>query len=144
MEIWVLFLNLVPRSPMRRCRSLRDSLNIVKHHETLVKHCKTSWSIQTLAVRCDDIGARCSDISARLIVSGTITNCSVGITSRMSNRVTNPWDMGIFSRPVCKEGFYPLYTTDPMLIIYPLNLKGTWLVWGWGGGFIPYHPHLCH
>ena len=26
----------------RRWRSLRDSLNIGKHHETLVKHCDTS------------------------------------------------------------------------------------------------------
>ena len=28
----------------RRCLSLRDWLNIVKHHETLVKHCDTSWN----------------------------------------------------------------------------------------------------
>ena len=43
------------RSPVRRCRSLRDSLNIVKHckkllnivkhHETLVKYCDTSWNV---------------------------------------------------------------------------------------------------
>ena len=26
-------------------------------------------------------------------------SCSVGITPQMCNRVTNPWDMGIFSRP---------------------------------------------
>ena len=30
------------RSPMRRRRSLRDSLNIIKQYETRVKHCDTS------------------------------------------------------------------------------------------------------
>ena len=72
------------RSPMDRCRSLRNLLNIVKHSKTswiicktlwyFVKHCepqvkhreplvnhheplKTSWNTQTLTIRCD-IGAR--------------------------------------------------------------------------------------
>ena len=69
------------RPPMRRRRSLCDSLNIVKHskttwntcktlwyivkhreplvkhHETLIKHCETLWNTGTLIIRCDDISA---------------------------------------------------------------------------------------
>ena len=67
---------------------------------------KTLWNTWTLADRCDNIGARCgnigiqcSHIGARRGVPGYISNCSVGITLQMYNRVTNPWDMGIFSKP---------------------------------------------
>ena len=80
----------------RRCWSLRDSLNILKHHETLVKHCDTLWNVvkhreplvkhyetllkhcetsqntQTLAIRCDDMGARCGDIGARAELSAIL------------------------------------------------------------------------
>ena len=44
-----------------------------------------------------NIGNQCSDTGAQCVVS---TNIGVGTTMQMSNRVTNPWDMVIFSRPV--------------------------------------------
>ena len=94
-------------------RSMRDSLNIikhcetrvkhrethvkhreplVKHHETLVKHYETlkhsPYDVTILALDAA-ISAR-GDISAQRCVSGNIGNCSVGITPQMSNRVTNP------------------------------------------------------
>ena len=86
----------------------------MKHHETLVKCCETSRNTRTLAIRCDDIGARCGDIGARRSDSsarhgdigarvefrmGDISDCRVGITPQMCNRVTNHGDMGTFSKP---------------------------------------------
>ena len=71
---------------------------LLKHHETLVKH------YETLAIRCDDIsthiGSQRGDFSGRCRVS---SDCGVGITPQMCNIVTNPWDMGIFSRPDRKD-----------------------------------------
>ena len=86
----------------------------MKHHETL-------------AIRCDDIGARCGDIGAwrgdigarrgdidvrrgdigaraefpAILVRSfrDIGDCGVGITPQMCNRVTNDGDMGTFSKP---------------------------------------------
>ena len=95
-------------------------LNIVKHHEILLKHCETSWNTRTLAIRCDDIGARCGDLGARWgdigaqrgniggsvwryrhsrEVSSDIGDCGVGMPPQMCNRVTDHGDMGTFSRP---------------------------------------------
>ena len=42
---WSLMWSAAARSLMQRCRPLRNSLNIVKHYETLVKHCDTSWNV---------------------------------------------------------------------------------------------------
>ena len=101
-------------------RSLRDSLNIIKHYETLVKyheilvkHCETHIKhCEPLVKHCETLvkhhetlkhspfdvtilalDAAISahgDISAQRCVSGNIGNCSVGITPQMSNRVSNP------------------------------------------------------
>ena len=104
------------RSSMRRCRSLRDSLNIikhceplVKHYETLLKHRETSQNTQTLAIRCDDIGARCGDIGActefPAISAQSSGDCGVGITPQMCNRVTNHGDVSTFSKQDIQEPF---------------------------------------
>ena len=78
-----------------------------------LKHCETSQNSQTLAIRCDDIGARHGNINAR---HGDISapaefpaisawsfwqyrDCGVCITLQMCNRVTNHGDMGTFSKP---------------------------------------------
>ena len=104
------------------------SWNVVKHHELLLKHCETSRDTQTLAIRCNNIGARhgdTGDISAKRKVgaetsvlgaaisalarsfrryqrkvSSDICYCGVGITLQMCNRVTNHGDMATFSKPV--------------------------------------------
>ena len=50
---------------------------LVKHVETLAKHCETSWNTRTcavVAVRCNDIGAQQGNISTRCGVS-----CDVGV-----------------------------------------------------------------
>ena len=73
----------------------------MKHHETL-------------AIRCDDIGARFGDIGTRHGNIGACAeftaksawsfqrygDCGVGITPQMCNRVSNHGDMGTFSKPV--------------------------------------------
>ena len=73
----------------------------VKHHETLIKHCKTPWNTQTLAVQCDNIGPQPSDRHGNIGTARVSADIGVGITPQMCNRVTNPWDMVIFSRPDC-------------------------------------------
>ena len=129
---WSLRRLVASRSPMRRCRSLRDSLNIikhreplVKHYETLLKHCETSQNSRTLAIWCDYIGAWCGDIGARRGdigaraefpaisarsfrryrhgVSGNIGDCGVVLTPQMCNRVNNHGDVSTFSKQVLNE-----------------------------------------
>ena len=41
-------LQFLRQSSMRRCRSLHDLLNIVKHHETLLKHCEHHETLKHL------------------------------------------------------------------------------------------------
>ena len=90
-----------PRS--RWCRLLYDSLNIIKDHETLLKHCETSWNTRHLIRRYRRLmrGHRRSARWHRRSrgVSGDIGDCSIGITLQMCNRVTNHGDMGTFSKP---------------------------------------------
>ena len=59
-----------------------------------------------IGTQCGDIGTQGGNIFAlrnnigtHRGVSGDIGDCNVGITLQMSNRVPNPSDMGIFSRP---------------------------------------------
>ena len=64
-------------SPMRRFRSLHDSLNMVNHSKTLwyivkcweplLKHCETSRNTRTLTIPCDDLGAETSALSAAIL-----------------------------------------------------------------------------
>ena len=76
------------RPPMlifaRLTKNRKTLLNVVKHHETLVKHSDTSWNVvkhreplvkyhETLAIRFDNIGARCRDIDTRRCNIGTRT-----------------------------------------------------------------------
>ena len=42
-----------------------NTQNILKHHETLLKHCVTSRNTWTLTILCDDIDAWQGDIGAR-------------------------------------------------------------------------------
>ena len=51
-------------------------------HETLLKHCETSWNTQTLSIRCGDISARHSDISTRaefLAISAQRLNVTIAV-----------------------------------------------------------------
>ena len=48
----------------------------------------------------NNIGAQCGDIDACRGISGDIGVCGVSITPQMCNRVTNPLDICILSRPV--------------------------------------------
>ena len=48
---------------------------------------------------CTHTSTWCGSVSTRCRVSSNISDSSVGITPQMCNRVTNPWDMGIFNRP---------------------------------------------
>ena len=56
----------VVRSPMRRCRSLRDSLNIVKHSKTSWNTCKTLWYIvkhlEPLVKHCEILLKHCKTL----------------------------------------------------------------------------------
>ena len=76
---------------------------LVKQHEIIIKHCETSWNTHhsMRRYRCSMWQHRHSmlDISPHLGVSGDIDDCSVGLTLQICNRVTNPWDTGIFYRP---------------------------------------------
>ena len=45
------------------------------------------------------LGGAVSALGARLGDFGDIRDCGVGITPQVCNRVSNPWDMGIFFRP---------------------------------------------
>ena len=65
------------------------------------------------AAGCRDIGARCGDVGARRVNvgdraelpiyqryrRGVSSDCGVGITPQMCNRVTNHGDMSTFSKP---------------------------------------------
>ena len=106
--------------------SLKHCEPLVKH-ETLIKHCETSWNTLTLAVWCTNISARCGDINAWRgdigarwddigawrRVSDNISDCGVGITPQMCNRVTNPWHMGIVD-PI--KGCTEINLHDPSLL----------------------------
>ena len=100
---------------------------LVKHHETLLKHCEASWN--TLKTLCtitkhspfngdaetSPLGPATLALSAEISalmrsfrrcwlgVSSDISNCRVGITLQMCNRVTNHGDKGTFSKQVQKS-----------------------------------------
>ena len=88
----------------------------LKHWETVVIRCNDIGARcgdvcdRAEVIRCDDIGARCGDVGAaiersyrryRRRVSGNISDCRVGITPQMCNRVTNHGDTSTFSKPAC-------------------------------------------
>ena len=89
------------------CNIVKHREPVVKHHETLLKHCGTSRNTETLAIRCDAIVARCGDLGARLefpmISARSLRRYrrGVGITPQMCNKVTNHGDMGTFSKQAC-------------------------------------------
>ena len=93
----------------------------MKHHETLLKHCKTSQNTQTLTIRCDDIGARCREIGTwRGDIGPRCGDFGVCITPQMCNRVTNHGDMGTFSKPEHWVTYPTVYARSPVSI-YSLN-----------------------
>ena len=77
------------------------TLNIVKHHETLVKHheiLKHSPFNATIS-QLDAENRRSHGVSGDIGEEFPgIDNCGVGITQQMCNRVTNHGDMGTFSK----------------------------------------------
>ena len=77
----------------------REALWIVmKHSNTRCLMCRYWCSMRQH--HCSVRQYRCSALSFRRYIG----DCGVGIIPQMCNRVTNPWDMGIFSRP----GLVPL------------------------------------
>ena len=108
------------RAPIvaRLARHQKTLLNIVKYHETHVKHCitseplvqhhetlKTLWNImKQFDAETSALGSATTAIARsyrryRRGVSGDIGDCGVGITLQMCNRVTNLGDMSTFSKP---------------------------------------------
>ena len=85
----------------------------VKHREPLLKHCETSRNTRTLAIRRHSMRRYWSLMwrhrrsvgrdrrSARRYRRSRVvsSDCGVGITPQMCNRVTNHGDMGTFSKP---------------------------------------------
>ena len=83
----------------------------MKHHKT---HKHSPFNVTMLALDAETLvlGAETSALGAaisalarsfqqyRCEVSGDISDCGVGITSQMCNRVTNHGDMATFSKPV--------------------------------------------
>ena len=98
----------------RLAKHHKTLLNIVKHHETHVKHhetLKTLWNIMKHSSFDATISSLDAETSARWrrrscgvtgdigAVSGNIDDCGVGVTPQMCNRVTNHGDMSTFSKP---------------------------------------------
>ena len=128
-------------------------LNIVKHHETHVKHCDSSWNtLKTLwnimkhssfDATISALGAETSALNVQMSAFGAATlailpsyrwywcgvsgDCGVGITSRMCNRVTNHGDMS-FSKPV------PGIMVEPSKML----LGSVILVFTWISKYIPW------
>ena len=76
---------------------------ILKHHETHVKHCEMLEAPMTAT-----IGAAIAVQHQRLLwqcrhTMGHSGNLGIGKTMWMCNRITNPCDIAIFSRPVARE-----------------------------------------